>query len=33
MFRCMQGREKIQLIERFTTMGFDVIVSDVDTIW
>ena len=30
---CMQGREKIHLIETFTDMGFDILVSDVDTVW
>lgn len=29
----MQGREKIHLIETFTDMGFDILVSDVDTVW
>ncbi len=28
-----QGREKIHLIETFTDMGFDILVSDVDTVW
>ncbi|CAK0784493.1 hypothetical protein CVIRNUC_007697 [Coccomyxa viridis] len=27
------GREKIHLIETFTDMGFDILVSDVDTVW
>lgn len=30
---CVQGREKIHLIETFTDMGFDILVSDVDTVW
>ena len=29
----MQGREKIGLVLAFTDMGFDVVVSDVDTVW
>ena len=29
----MQGREKINLIYSFTKMGFDVLISDVDTVW
>lgn len=29
----MQGREKIGLVLAFTSMGFDVLVSDVDTVW
>ena len=29
----MQGREKIGLVLTFTDMGFDVVVSDVDTVW
>ena len=29
----MQGREKIGLVLAFTNMGFDVVVSDVDTVW
>ena len=29
----MQGREKIGLVLTFTEMGFDVVVSDVDTVW
>lgn len=29
----MQGREKIGLVRAFTSMGFDVLVSDVDTVW
>lgn len=29
----MQGREKIGLVLAFTEMGFDVVVSDVDTVW
>ncbi len=29
----VQGREKIKLLEVFTTMGFDVLLSDVDTVW
>lgn len=28
-----QGREKIGLVLAFTDMGFDVVVSDVDTVW
>ena len=28
-----QGREKIGLVLTFTNMGFDVVVSDVDTVW
>ena len=31
--RPVQGREKIHLIETFTDMGFDILVSDVDTVW
>jgi len=27
------GREKIRLILAFTTMGYDVLISDVDTVW
>ena len=27
------GREKINLIYAFTKMGFDVLISDVDTVW
>jgi len=27
------GREKVRLIEVFTDMGFDVAISDVDTVW
>lgn len=27
------GREKINLIRVFVTMGFDIMVSDVDTVW
>ncbi|KAL4450568.1 hypothetical protein ABPG77_000924 [Micractinium sp. CCAP 211/92] len=27
------GREKIHLIHSFTKMGFDVLISDVDTVW
>mmetsp|Transcript_35964 Transcript_35964/g.88593 ORF Transcript_35964/g.88593 Transcript_35964/m.88593 type:complete len:683 (-) Transcript_35964:285-2333(-) len=27
------GRKKIELIHLFTTMGFDILVSDVDTVW
>ena len=27
------GREKIALIDTFTNMGFDILVSDVDTVW
>jgi len=27
------GRKKIQLIRDFTLMGFDILVSDVDTVW
>jgi hypothetical protein len=27
------GREKINLIYTFTKWGFDVIISDVDTVW
>lgn len=30
---CLQGREKIQLIYKFTKMGFDILVADVDTVW
>jgi hypothetical protein len=30
---CLQGREKINLIYSFTKMGFDVLLSDVDTVW
>ena len=29
----VQGREKIGLVLAFTSMGFDVLVSDVDTVW
>ncbi|KAK9844822.1 hypothetical protein WJX74_007256 [Apatococcus lobatus] len=29
----LMGREKIKLLELFTTMGFDVLLSDVDTLW
>ncbi len=29
----LQGREKIGLVLTFTNMGFDVVVSDVDTVW
>ncbi len=29
----LQGREKIGLVLIFTNMGFDVVVSDVDTVW
>ena len=29
----MQGREKIGLVLAFTEIGFDVLVSDVDTVW
>jgi Nucleotide-diphospho-sugar transferase len=29
----LQGREKINLIYRFTSMGFNILVSDVDTVW
>ena len=29
----LQGREKIGLVLTFTDMGFDVVVSDVDTVW
>lgn len=32
-FGTVQGREKIKLLELFTTMGFDVLLSDVDTLW
>ena len=28
-----QGREKINLIHSFTQLGFDVLISDVDTVW
>ena len=31
--RAMQGREKINLIYSFTKLGFDVLISDVDTVW
>jgi hypothetical protein len=27
------GREKINLLHSFTKMGFDVLISDVDTVW
>ena len=27
------GREKVRLIAAFTGMGFDVLISDVDTVW
>ena len=27
------GREKINLIYTFTNMGFDTLISDVDTVW
>lgn len=30
---CWQGREKIALIELFTVMGFDILITDVDAIW
>ena len=29
----VQGREKIALIELFTVMGFDILITDVDAIW
>ena len=29
----LQGREKINLIAAFTQLGFDVLISDVDTAW
>ena len=29
----LQGREKIALIKRFTAMGFNILVSDIDTVW
>lgn len=29
----LQGREKINLIFTFTKMGYDILVSDVDTVW
>ena len=29
----LQGREKIGLVLTFTNMGFDILVSDVDTVW
>ena len=29
----LQGREKINLIHSFTQLGFDVLISDVDTVW
>jgi len=29
----LQGREKIQLIHYFTELGFDAVISDVDTVW
>lgn len=29
----LQGREKVNLIHAFTKWGFDVLVSDVDTVW
>ncbi len=28
-----QGREKIALIELFTVMGFDILITDVDAVW
>ena len=30
---CVQGREKINLIHSFTELGFNVLISDVDTVW
>ena len=33
LFCCQQGREKIGLVLTFTDMGFDIVVSDVDTVW
>lgn len=30
---CLQGREKIHLIHFFTELGFDALISDVDTVW
>lgn len=33
MFSDVQGREKIALIELFTVMGFDILITDVDAIW
>ena len=33
MLVLMQGREKIKLLEVFTSMGYDVLLSDVDTLW
>ncbi len=29
----LQGREKIALIAHVTGLGFDVLISDVDTVW
>ena len=33
MYLPVQGREKIELIQTFTEMGFDILVSDVDCVW
>lgn len=33
MLSVVKGREKIGLVLAFTSMGFDVLVSDVDTVW